>query len=180
MRALARFVGATVFLTVREPRDAIASLMLRFHHRFDGALAEVGAGSRRMVELRTLKPFVLRYERRFFDDEATVASVAARLGIKVSADVRRAIHRSLRRDAVKAKIEGLARKGVFGRKRDPDRFDPATHWHPGHVGDGTSGKYPAVLSPRQERAVLAATRQYCSAFGYPLTREPGAKSGAIP
>jgi hypothetical protein len=166
LQALVRFVGGTVFITVREPRDAIASLMQRFHHRFDDALREVAAGSRCLVELRRLKPHVLRYEQRFFDNKATIARVARQLGVKVPQSKLEAIHRSLTRDKVKSKIATLTRSGRFGRKPDPDRFDPATHWHPGHVGDGTSGKYAAVLSERDARAVLAATRQYRAAFGY--------------
>jgi hypothetical protein len=178
--ALTRFVAGTVFITVREPRDAIASLMQRFHHRYDDALREVAAGSRRMIELGRLNPVVLRYESRFFDDQATVARVARHLGIRVPSSKLRAIHGSLTRDNVRARIAALARRGVFGRRPDPDCFDPATHWHPGHVGDAATGKHAGVLSARQARGVLAATRQYCVAFGYGRLRKPAAKSRAKP
>jgi hypothetical protein len=169
---LARFLGGASFLTVREPRDAIASLMQRFHHTFDNALAEVAAGSVRMVALAEDRPFLLRYEDRFFDDPHTVHRVARRLGLKLTDARLAAIHTSLTRDKVHEKIRALTRKGTFGKRPDPDCFDHATHWHPGHVGDGRIGKFVTVLSYGQERAVLAATRDYCAAFAYPERTSP--------
>lgn len=162
----AHLMGAVVFVTVREPRDAIASLMLRFHHSFDNCLREVKAGAAAMVELSRSKPLTLRYERRFYDREPTMRLIATRLGVAVNDDTLRTIAASLTRDAVKAKIARLQRAGTFGARSDPDRFDPKTHWHPGHVGDGASGKYAAALSPRQQRAVLSATREFRRVFGY--------------
>jgi hypothetical protein len=67
----------------------------------------------------------------------------------------------------------LERRGAFGRKPDPDRFDPATHWHPGHVGDATTGKHAQILSAAQERAILAALREYSAVFGYRSLRSAG-------
>jgi hypothetical protein len=165
---LAQFLGGRIFLTVREPRDAIASLMQRFRHEFDGALREVSAGGARMVALAQVRPFLLRYEDGFTERPQTVRAIARHLGLTLPAAMLDAIHASLSRDTVRARIAALARKGVFGKRPDPDRFDPATHWHHGHVGDGAVGKYAAVLSPGQERAVLASLRTYCAAFGYPL------------
>lgn len=168
LQFLARFARAAIFITVREPRDAIASLMQRFDHEFANCLAEVAAGAERIVELsKAPNVLILRYEDGFYDRPEGVSRVAAHLGAKISASTRDRIFRSLTREEVKRKIDALERKGVFGRSPDPDRFDPKTHWHPGHVGDGTIGKYQAVLSARQRSAVLAELQDYCRTFGYP-------------
>lgn len=162
----ARMAGAVVFVTVREPRDAVASLMRRFHHRFDNCLREVAPGAAAMAELTQMKPCVLRYEHRFYERGETMDRVAAHLGVKVNSATLRAIAATLTPDKVTAKIARLARAGTFGAKPDPDRFDPKTHWHPGHVGDGSIGKHFGVLSPRQARYVLGATRAFRTTFGY--------------
>jgi hypothetical protein len=67
---------------------------------------------------------------------------------------------------VKRKIDSLAKKGVFGAKAHPDRFDARTHWHPGHVGDRRIGKYAEILSPEMQQQVLCVTTDYCAKFGY--------------
>ncbi|HEY8696139.1 MAG TPA: sulfotransferase domain-containing protein [Rhizomicrobium sp.] len=168
LQFLARFVRAKIFITVREPRDAIASLMQRFDHEFANCLAEVAAGAERIIELsKAPNVLILRYEDGFYDRPEGVSQVAAHLGARISAATRDRIFRSLTREEVKRKIDALERKGVFGRSPDPDRFDPKTHWHPGHVGDGTIGKFETVLSAKQRSAVLAALQDYCRTFGYP-------------
>jgi hypothetical protein len=173
LQFLARFARATIFITVREPRDAIASLMQRFDHKFENCLAEVAAGAERIIELsKARKVLILRYEDGFYDRPRGVSQVAAHLGVKISASKRDRIFHSLTREAVQRKIGDLERKGVFGRLPDPDRFDPKTHWHPGHVGDGTIGKYSEVLSAKQQAAVLAKLGDYCRRFGYPTRAKP--------
>ena len=67
---------------------------------------------------------------------------------------------------MKKKIDDLKKKGKFGAKPNADSFDPNTHWHPGHIGNGRVGKHAAVLSKKQQAQVLAKTREYCSRFGY--------------
>ena len=164
---LMRFSSARIFLTVREPRDAIASLMERFHHPFESSLDGVGEGSIRIAHLRrAYNPPVFRYEEDFFDRRQTVTVIAKMLNVSLSkAEVGRIFERYTK-VAVGRRIVHLARKGVFGEHASPDDFHPRSHWHPGHVGTGTVGKYAAILSISQQRLVLAATAKYCRAFGY--------------
>jgi hypothetical protein len=152
---------------VREPRDAIASLLERFGHGFESALRETARQSARIAELaRSEDMIVYRYERGFCDRMETVREIAAALGIRVNKAARERIFRSLTREAVKQKIDKLEKRGSFGEKPNADSFDPRTHWHPGHVGNGRVGKYKKILSPAQQKQVLAATRDYCRRFGY--------------
>jgi hypothetical protein len=157
---LARFARAKVFVTVREPRDAAASLIQRFGHSFEGALRDMRVIGEHMVALEK-GAVVLRYEDGFHKQEKTVGSIAKTLGVKLPAAARRGIFKALTPDAVKKTI-GKA----HAADADPDAFQPTTHWHPGHVGDGRIGKYKSVLTPAQQHEVMAATSAYARAFGY--------------
>jgi hypothetical protein len=168
LRFLARFAGGPLLITVRDPRDAVASLMARFDQRFERALRAVERAAACMVDLAAIgRPRILRYEDRFFDRTDTFTALAECLRIKVSQAAVEEVRRSLSRDAVRAKIEEFTREGVFGSNPSPDNYDPKTQWHPGHVGDGKSGIYADLLSPRQQALVVLATSEFCRSFGYP-------------
>ena len=161
---LTRLTRGRLLVTVREPRDAIVSLIQRFRNSFDAALKDVTREAASIVELsRTHETLTLRYEDRFYDRSETIGAIAAHLGVRLSAAARQRIHRSLTRDAVRKRIAALQDRGMFGA--DPDEFDPRTHWHPGHVGDGRIGKF-SVLSPVQQRRIASATRAFCCRFRY--------------
>ena len=164
---LMRLTRGCVFLSVREPRDAIASLLQRFGHAFEGALKETARQSARIVELAASEDMITyRYERGFYDRSQTIGEIAAALGIRINTAMRERIFRSLTREAVREKIDNLEKRGTFGKKPNADSFDPWTHWHPGHVGDGRVGKHTTVLSRKQQAEVLAKTLGYRKQFGY--------------
>jgi hypothetical protein len=164
---LMRLTRGTIFVTLREPRDAIASLIQRFGHTYQGALAETERQAARTVELaRQERARIFRFESGFTEKSASIDRIANALGVPLSASARERIRRALTRDAVKKKISVLARKGRFGAKPNADSFDHATQWHPGHVGDGSVEKYRKVLTAAEQKCVLAATRDYCKSFGY--------------
>lgn len=168
LQFLVRFTGGPVFITVREPRDAIASLMQRFDHKFDVCLEEVSAGATAILELANSGRFLpLRYESNFTAKRGTLSKIASHLKVAINSDEREKIRLNLMPENVARKIDALKRRGVFGRKHDPNRFDPVTQWHPGHMGDGRIGKYNEILSLPQQRAVLKRLREYCRTFGYP-------------
>lgn len=180
---LTRFARGTVLLSVREPRDSVASLMQRFGHQFEPCVKELAAGAVRIVQLaHVARPLVLRYEDRFFERPQTVARLARRLGVTIARPAAERIFNALTAENVRKRIRGLTSRGVFGARPDPDRFDPRTHWHPGHIGDGKIGKYAEVLSPRMQGTVLEALHEYCLTFGYETAldeprrgRKPAAK-----
>ena len=61
--------------------------------------------------------------------------------------------------------------GVLGKGPPVLEYEPETHWHAGHVGDGQTGKWSRILNATQGARVLYAARSYCEAFDYP-TSEP--------
>jgi hypothetical protein len=164
---LTRFARGQVLVTVREPRDSVASLMQRFGHSFESALKDVREGGKHVMALaRERRALVLRYEDGFPDKERTIDNVAAFLGMKISAALRRRIFRSLTREAVQKKIRTL-----HAGETDPNAFDPTTQWHPGHVGDGRIGKFKSVLSAAQQRRIASETKEYAKKFGYGRPRK---------
>jgi hypothetical protein len=67
----------SLILTVREPRDAVASLMLRWNLDFERALAQVEASARALARLAGHHPrLLLRYEENFLGRDETLAAVA--------------------------------------------------------------------------------------------------------
>ena len=164
---LTRFSRGKVLVSVREPRDSVASLMQRFGHSFESALRDVRVGAQHVVAMsREPGAMTLRYEDGFADDERTVDKVARFLGMRLSKAARGRIFRALTREAVRKKIARLHKD-----ETDPNAFDFTTQWHPGHVGDGRVGKFKSVLSPAQQKKIEAATKDYASAFGYRRTRK---------
>src|SRR5262249_48770190 len=156
LQFLGHFFGGVSLVTIREPRDAVASLLQRFHHDFKACVREVSAGAACLVTLvKSGSPHVLRYEDRFYDHPETIARWAACLGVRLSRQAVREIHEPLTPDRVQRQIGALQKAGVFGRVAGPDSFDPRTHWHPGHVGDREVGKYGKVLSRGMQNTVLS-------------------------
>jgi hypothetical protein len=173
MRLLWRIAQGPLLITVRDPRDAVASLITRFGFSFDLALQLVVSAGECMVDLQSSgTALILRYEDRFFERQETMQEIARWLGISISSAVAGQIFASLSREAVAAKIEHLTEQGVFGPNPTPDRFDPETHWHPNHLGSGQSGQYLDVISTRNQAKIILNTRRFCEAFGYYLELPP--------
>jgi len=167
-----RLTRGRIFLTIREPRDSVVSLMQRFSFPFEAALKDVAEEAARIVEFsRARDVILLRYEDGFHEDPKTIAKVAKLIGVQAPKATQQKIFKALTPDAVKRKIRNLKTQGVFGGAPKPEDFDPATHWHPGHVGDGRMGKYAEFLSAAQQKEVLARTRDYCKRFGYLRARK---------
>jgi hypothetical protein len=167
-----RLTRGPIFLTVREPRDSVVSLMQRFNHSYKAALKDVEEEAARIVEFARARDVIqLRYEDGFHKEQKTIADTAALIGARVPKAAQQKIFKALTPDAVKRKITNLKAQGAFGKAPTPDHFDHATHWHPGHVGDGRMGKYAEFLSAAQQEEILTRTRDYCKRFGYLRARK---------
>jgi len=132
-----------VVLTIRDPRDAVVSMMDRFGMAFDPACAAVLSASRAVIESAAKPHLLFRYERRFFDDIASVASVAQFLGLSASPAEQRRIFESYTTERVRAFGQSLGelppeRIGVVGTLTT---FDTLTHIHRRHIGDQQVGKW---------------------------------------
>lgn len=167
MRLFARATAAPVVLTVRDPRDACVSMMQRFGAGFDAMRQAVVTSADRLLGLTAARPaLLLRYEDGFTRDPAAVARIAAFLRLKVAPDRLHAIAESLLPDRVAADIAAMTAAGAFGVSPTPERADPVTQWHPGHVGDGRSGKWRDLLDAEQAASIIKGAAEFARRFGY--------------
>jgi len=141
-----------LLLTVRDPRDAVASMMDYQNHSFEAALAHVEAALRLCVRLAgDARALIYYYESGFHADPATVTQIAEHLGLDVPAAERERIFDRLRRAAVEAYIATLPHKpGVMQERNSGDLLDPETHWHSHHSGrSGEPGRWRRALTAAQ-------------------------------
>ena len=157
-----------VVITVRDPRDAVVSLLQRFGNGFGGAVNLVAVSAERLVTLSRLRAIpIFRYEDGFIGRVETFDRIAALLGMSPSADQREAILAELEPESVKRTISDLIAAGVI--RPSEKVHDPKTLWHAHHVADGRIGKFIGVLSPVQQFEIAERTREFCDCFGYDVT-----------
>jgi len=155
-----------VIVTARDPRDAVVSLMQRFRSTFPNALHSVVRSAQAIVQLAELREvFILRYEDGLIGSARAFDLIASWLGSAPSEELRARILASLAPEAVRSLVERLSVSGVISATQ---RWDPETHWHPDHIGDGRIGKYRDVLSETRQDLIAWRTAEFCSRFGYPL------------
>ncbi len=162
-----RVVGLCV--TIRDPRDAVTSLMLYQRFQFEPALDWVARSARFCAECAgDDAALLLRYESGFTEDPATLDAIADRLAGVLPAAQRARIFEGSRRRAVEAVITGL--ETLPTAQRHPpsgDIFDPQTQWHAHHAGrTGEIGRWRHMLRARQVRAVEAELSDFMTRFGY--------------
>ena len=83
IRALCADAMFPAVITIRDPCDAIASLVLRFGQDFEGALNAVGRVPNMLTLQHQSEPIVLRYESGFTTSDFEIAKIAVYLGIVV-------------------------------------------------------------------------------------------------
>jgi Sulfotransferase domain len=160
--------GEPVVITVRDPRDAVVSLMQRFGNDFSEALDSVAVSAERLATLSRLRTIpVFRYEDGYIGRVETFDRIAALLGVGPSADQRDAILAELEPKSVERTISHLIAAGVI--RPSESVHDAKTQWHANHVGDGKIGKFIGVLSPAQRFEIEERTREFCKYFGYDMT-----------
>ncbi len=158
-----------VVVTIRDPRDAVASLMTYQRYPFAMALDTVER-SARFVTMAGARAgaLQLRYETGFTDDAATVAQIAAAIGMPADAATCAQVFAACRREAVEAFIGGLETLPRAHRDgRSGDVFDPETQWHKHHAGrTGEIGRWKHTLQPAQAQAVEQRLADWMAAQGY--------------
>jgi hypothetical protein len=141
--------AAAVFVSLRDPRDAIASLMTYEGTPFPDAVRLSAAAMATCAALcghpQTL---VLRYEDGFAEQPMTLAWIAAQLGWTLPRAARDRIFSGLTRAAVEQRIKAMA-----------GEVDHTTHWHKSHAGrTGEVGRWQRVLADHEAALIEAVAR----------------------
>jgi hypothetical protein len=165
----AAFVGCPVVLTIRDPRDAVASLISRFSYHPKDATREVARSASRLLSLKMVStPLVLRYEDKYFVDVNTPIHIARVLDIEMTTEKASALLNDLSADAISRFIAAKVADGTLKGADAKNEFDAETHWHPRHIGDQKVGKYREVLTKSEIRVVMGKTQAFMREFGYPV------------
>ena len=168
-----------VIITIRDPRDAIASLMRHNKTPFDLALKVTEASAWTCATLIAHRRSMLfKFEDRFFDDPRSVERIAAGFPRALSQTESRRIFDALRRDAVDAFIANLEALPTTETSFDEmtgqwDTYDEASGWHKHHAGRSAEvGRWRRESSGRQVRSIEQEMRPLMERFGYLPTRAP--------
>jgi len=158
-----------IVATIRDPRDAVTSLMIYQRHSFAQANEIVTRSARFVGDIATqLGTHLLRYEDRFTEDPSTVDRIAAAMGADLDSTTLASIHARYRREEVERFIAELPQlPEAHHDPRSGDIFDPRTQWHKHHAGrTGEIGRWRLILMPGQPAAVEAGLTDWFDSFGY--------------
>ncbi len=168
--SLASFVHLAqplLLLSVRDPRDAVVSLMQRFGQDFDKAAARVVQSAQRIFPFAAAGHPYLRYEDNFFARMETIDAIVPRLGIVLPDAAKAAIFAQYDTGSVRNfadRVATLPAERLEGGAHD--LFDRVTHIHRSHIGDGQIGKWREKLSAAESAAISDALPDFIANFGY--------------
>ena len=161
--------AAPILISLRDPRDAVTSMMQHMGFSFWQALQYVEAsalGAARHVEAPGAHLFI--YESGFTDAPESFDRLAATLGGTLTPAQRENLFAATRRSKIEEKISRLAElpTAIHDRMTD-DLLDQDTHWHRHHAGrSGESGRWRQLL-PAQEAALIERRMSgFMRQFGY--------------
>ena len=161
---------AVMLISVRDPRDAVLSLMQRFGDPLDVAVPGVGRDCQAARAAAGAGHPVLRYEDGFFADPATVAWLAAQLGLAPPEAMQAAIFERWHTAAVRARADAIPLLPA-GERSDPAArvmLERRTLVTAGHIGDGRVGKWRDGFDPETRQRMTAFFARFLLRFGYPL------------
>ncbi len=162
--------ASKILLTLRDPRDAVVSLMQAHGFAFSRALELVEKSALLCRSFsKDRRAMTLNYETGFFDDEATITVIARHLGYDLEKHTARAIHDSLQRGEVENYIGKLPKlAGVLKDRISGDLLDPKTQWHSHHSGrNGEIGKWRKVLTASQIDEISSRMSDHFVALNLP-------------
>jgi hypothetical protein len=147
-----------IIVSIRDPRDAVTSLMMYHGYPFERALDHVDASARLCVRFAAERQaLVLHYESAFFEKPETLGKLASFLEFESAADTNDMIFNRLRRAEVEKHIANMPRlPGILQDRVSGDMLDPRTHWHTHHAGrSGEIGRWRHRLTAAQAKRVEA-------------------------
>ena len=152
--------AAGIIITVRDPRDAVASHVLHTKTPFDHAVDITAAAAATCVRFQSHKrAVVLRFEDRFFDDIGTLDRLAGLFDGNLTEPDRKRIFAETRRDRIETFIAQMHQAPTFRSGFDPVtgqnyNYDTVTGWHKHHAGRKAEiGMWRRELSPLQVRTI---------------------------
>ena len=155
-----------VVMTIRDPRDAVVSLMQRFGQDFPTALGRVQQSAAIMVDVYgKLGPLLLKYEGAFIG-KSGIAAIARHLCLTPTVHAVTQLAEGLSSENICLHLESLLASGQLRGEKPDEEWEAATQWHPHHIGDRRIGKYRDVLAPAQIANMNDRMSTFLALFGY--------------
>jgi hypothetical protein len=157
---------ARIVLSIRDPRDAALSMTQRFDVPLSNAIFWLIADCNRILRLLPENHLMLRYEDRFFDNQASIIQVGQWLGCDIRPEEATQIFDRYRTDAVRsfaARIGELPANRIAMVGKFP--MDRITQILAPHIGNAQSGKWLDLPQQRQEE-LTRLFRPFLERFGY--------------
>jgi hypothetical protein len=166
---LMRSRADTIFLSLRDPRDAVTSLMQHMGEQFPQALQRIETSARFAARhAGDTRTSLFIYESGFTETEAVFDELAAALGGTLTEEQRRTLFNSSRRSKIEEKISRLADlPTAWHNPATDDLLDRDTQWHRHHAGrSGEIGRWHHALAPGEVVAIEHRLAEFMRNFGY--------------
>ncbi|MGE4483073.1 hypothetical protein [Acidocella sp.] len=172
---LARFMegnSARILISIRDPRDAVTSLMQHMGQNFPNALRQVERSACFCSRYaKRDKSFLFVYEANFTERPETFDLLAQAFDGVLSPAARQKLSLSSTRQAVEAQIARLESLPTSWRNpTNGDLVDTETQWHIHHGGrTGAQGRWRNFLSDDAVREIEQRLAGFMAEFGYPAS-----------
>jgi hypothetical protein len=158
-----------ILVSVRDPRDAVTSMMQHMGHGFWQALQYVEASAQSAARLAgDGRACLFVYESGFTETADVFDQLAAALGGTLTMAQREGLYAATRREKIEEKISQLAAlPTAWHNPVTDDLLDLDTQWHRHHAGrSGEVGRWRHRL-PAQEAALIERRMtSFMRQFGY--------------
>lgn len=157
-----------IWISIRDPRDCVASASTYIFPDFDSALEAV-VRSALHCERFILDPrsVLLRYEDGFIDDPATLDRFATVHSRVLSTQDREQLFQQTRRTAIETMIKQFDSSETVDDGYLGHRVHLETQWHTHHLNrTGEVGRWRRALSPTQAMEIQRRLGPWMERFGY--------------
>jgi hypothetical protein len=157
-----------IWISIRDPRDCVASASTYMYPDFTSALNAV-TRSALHCERFILDPrcILMRYEDGYIDDPATLDRFAAAFSRSLSPQDRDRLFQRTRRAAIERMIQNFDPDKTVDDGFPGHRVDMETQWHTHHLNrTGEIGRWRRALDPGQVAQVLGKLGPWMERFGY--------------
>jgi hypothetical protein len=156
-----------IIISIRDPRDCVASLVKYHNSAFWEALQDVEYAAATCAHLANdRRAIFLRYETQFTEKPETIDQIAAVFGQPLSPAQRNLAFQNSRREAIEKLISKLE-QCPSAQRAGNDIYDAERHWHKVHANrTGAIGKWRDTLTPRDVARIELRLAPWMREFGY--------------
>ncbi len=161
--------ASQIVITVRDPRDAVVSLMQHMRHNFSQALEKIEKSAAYCAHFAAdPRARLFNYDAGFTESIETFDTLAALFNSPLTPAARAALFANTRRGAIEAQIALIPTLPTAQTDaRSGDVVDTDTHWHRHHAGrTGEIGRWQRMLPANAAAVIAQRMAGFMRQFGY--------------